>query len=414
MFFKLGIHLFSRKSLSNVMLIMLIAMSFLLTNICVGILNREYSLINSVQNFDKENTYYYVHRSTDDGIHSFLSTNDLNEAIDNDSIDIGYIYYGTGEVVKKYYSSYSTLKYITYIGCDERTSKSLYYNQLMAGEWHTEAKHTDGYVNVVVLEGKYDVGDTFQFTIDTNQLNEDGSIKYITVSCIVTGVLKGGSHMLKPSISYENMDFTQIMPETYTEKDDGENAVVYFSYEDAEIQKNIDKIPLSNCCMLYTDNISKQETEEMVYELNDTGCVVSMQKLCDNTYTVMYDTIMEYVPFVLGVFLLTIVCLICMMTLNSTDHLKIYSIYYLCGMNWNDMKKILFSYSIIVMILAIIVFGLIFAIVIMQGGLLNMVILAYNNLFVTFGIFGVVVFIMVFIPYIILSKSSPKDAIYEN
>lgn len=58
MYTKLGIHLFSSKTLSNMLLLILVALSLLISNVGIGMVNMQFALLNAVQNFDRENTYY--------------------------------------------------------------------------------------------------------------------------------------------------------------------------------------------------------------------------------------------------------------------------------------------------------------------------------------------------------------------
>lgn len=123
--------------------------------------------------------------------------------------------------------------------------------------------------------------------------------------------------------------------------------------------------------------------------------------------------VIELIPFMFGVFLLTVICLICMMTLNAMDHMKTYSVYYLCGMNRGDMKKILFSYTLIIMVLSLFLFALLSVGAWFLMGMDQIILLKLNNLCITLGILLVMILIFVFIPYILV-RSSPKDALRNN
>lgn len=425
MFLKLGAHLLSRKTLSNILLMILIALSLFIANICIGIVNRQYSVIDSVKNFDKKNTYYYMSNiieNTDinintenfDGGGNKKNIKDIVSEAENDkNLDVGYIYYGSVTAYQKQLTSYS--KHITYIGTDNKTSEKFNVGQLISGEWYTEAKHTDGCLNVVVVEGKYKVGDKFYLSINTNEVDSDGFMIFKDIKCIVTGLLKKGSYMCIPNAMANNADAGDIMLPVYPDVKNGELSVLYFSYEDEEVKPYLDYLELSNNCFIYCDdNADKNDIYNVVEKLDENGWTLKMQKIIDNTYDYMYSQIIRLVPFLFGVLLLTVVCLICIMTLNSADHLKTYSVYYLCGMNWSDMKKILLSYSVLMILGAGIIFAFISLLCIIGGRITDIVVFGFNNLFITLGIAALIIAVMVFVPYIILAKSSPKDALREN
>lgn len=419
MYIRLGIHLFSSKTLSNMLLLILVALSLLISNVGIGIVNMQFSLLNAVQNFDKENTYYYMDITEDyfeevenaDGTVTLKPYNiktTVESANSENAFDIGYIYYGEETVYRKKWTVYS--RTVIYVGVDNKTSEKLNYGQLAEGEWYTKAKKTDGYLNVVAVKGAYEIGDKFNIHL---QNDENG----IDIKCIVTGLLEQGTNMLSPDIASisSEMNLNYFMRGAYTEKNEGVLSYIYFSYEDEAIKPYIDNLSLAKNCFLYKNaNATQEEVYRAIDELSDTGWTVKMQKICDNTYSYLYERISYLVPFMFGVFLLTIVCLVCVMTLNATDYMKTYSVYYLCGMNWSDMKKILLSYSLIIMIGSAMVSALALAFILIQGGFGGWAVFNIHNIFISLGIILAIILIMVFIPYFMLLKTSPKDALIKN
>ncbi|MGN0537968.1 MAG: hypothetical protein ACI4M3_08340 [Acutalibacteraceae bacterium] len=418
MYIRLGIHLFSSKTLSNMLLLILVALSLLVSNVGIGIVNMQLSLLNAVQNFDKENTYYYMDNTEDfeevenaDGSIT-IKQHTINKTVESankeHAFDVGYIYYDSAIAYRKQLSFYS--KSIIYIGVDNKTSENLNYGQLAEGEWYTKAKKTDGYLNVVAVKGNYEIGDKFNIHL---QNDENG----IDIKCIVTGLLEQGANMLYPDTAVVDteMSLNMFMQEAYTKKNGDPLSYIYFSYEDEAINPYIDNLYQAKKCFLYKNaNATQEEVYRAIDELSDTGWTVKMQKMCDNTYSYLYERISYLVPFMFGIFLLTIVCLVCIMTLNATDYMKTYSVYYLCGMNWSDMKKILLSYSLIIMIGSALVSALALVFILIQGGFVGLAVFNIYNIFISLGIIMAIILIMVFIPYFMLLKTSPKDALIKN
>ncbi|MBQ7521974.1 MAG: hypothetical protein IJU14_03745, partial [Clostridia bacterium] len=156
------------------------------------------------------------------------------------------------------------------------------------------------------------------------------------------------------------------------------------------------------------------ENNQTVQNLKKFGWLLSFDEIYQATYTYIYEQISRIFPLLLGVFMMTVVCLVCVMTLNSTDYMKTYSIYYLCGMNLADMKKILFSYSLIIMLSSGILFTLLFTLATFNKNFSEILIINLYNLYVIFGIIVLLIAVMVFVPYLMLAKYSPKQALTEN
>lgn len=221
---RLGIHLFSSKTLSNMLLLILVALSLIMSNVAVGMFNMQFSLLDSVQNFDKENTYYYMDIGEDfedsydeEGNLIEPESRSIAETIknaDKDNVfDVGYIYYDTAVAYRQQRTVYS--KAVTYIGVDNKTSEKLNYGRLIQGEWYTKAPKTKDYVNVVAVEGNYEVGDKFNIVLENYDKDTSTNIK-----CIVTGLLEQGTNMLIPDGGAigTSMNLEGLMQGIYTEK----------------------------------------------------------------------------------------------------------------------------------------------------------------------------------------------------
>lgn len=426
MYIRLGAHLFSRKTFANVLLMILLALSVFISNICIGILNRQFALVDSVQNFDKENTYIYTKdmRAFAMGDHTIEEEEkailpDLEVVENNKDIDVGYIYKGQAQVSTKFVSVFSVIKYINYIGVDDRTARSLNYNQLKSGQWFTDAEHIDGKINAVVLEGYYNVGDDIKVSLPHIKKVYEGTgattYSYYDITFHVTGVLRSGSNMFEPNLAGGAADLTSIVPEEYLNFAEGERAKLYFSTDDPQVQESLQDMTLSESAILYlnSDNPSAGAYSD-IESLNKTGIFVNLKTASDNTYSYIYEQIMPYVPLLFGAFLLTVVCIICIMTLNSIDHMKTYAVYYLCGMNRGDMKKILFSYSLILILGSCVILSVLSLITILSGDIFGIIVLNANNVYITLGLLALIVLIMVLVPYIMLRNLSPKDALRER
>ena len=417
--FKLGFHLWKSKKFSNILLTVLIALSIFMAHFCVGIVNDRLSLFDTVRNFDKEQTYYYMCNTLDNieraafdeeektGVHTQIPTfkEYMSQMTNGNPPDISYIYSGAAFSAEDMSEGYGGG--VIYIATDNDTSRKLNIGTLSDGQWFTDAPHKDGYINAVVLEGKYHTGDTFTVALDNGN-----SETFDTMNILVTGVLPDDSHMLAPDTSGTGLGLNEIFPKTHSSVENGLYSVIYFSSEDEAVTSHKDNLTMSYSCFLTLD--PHAENHQTIQNLKKFGWLLSFDEIYQATYTYIYEQISRIFPLLLGVFMMTVVCLVCVMTLNSTDYMKTYSIYYLCGMNLSDMKKILFSYSLIIMLSSGILFTVLFTLATFNKNFSEILIINQYNLYVLSGIVVLLIAVMVFVPYLMLTRYSPKQALTEN
>lgn len=411
MYFKLGSHLLSTKTLANCLLIILIAFSLFVTNICIGVINRQFAVTDAVENFDLEKTYYYqANLYSEDGEVLTDTDEDIKAAKDNKGIDVSHIY--TGSLQLKNKSWVSDTRYISYVATDDKIGSKLNRGQLKSGKWYTDAEHTEGAVNVVALEGMYDVGDKIHIFLDSDVLETDDT-EPAYMDMIVTGVIKNSSYIYYPRTSGQDLSLSEIIGPAYKAAG-SERTAVYFSMDDPEVKKYADYFINSGIFVLTLNDNADESSNSVIADLGEKGVMNKFSDMYDKSEEEIVSQILALVPFIFGTVLLTIVSLICIMVLNSIDNMKTYSVYYLCGMNWSDMRKILLAYSGILMISSCILLVIIWTASIFAGIIDSLVVYSMNNIYITLGIVVFIILIMVFVPLMMLSKSSPKDALRDH
>ncbi len=410
MYFKLGSHLLSTKTLANCLLIILIAFSLFVTNICIGIINKQFAVTDAVKNFDLEKTYYYCQSGEYSEDAEVQDDEDIKAAEDNKGIDVSHIY--TGSLQLKNKSWVSDLRYISYTATDDKTGSKLNSGQLKSGKWYTDAEHTEGAVNVVALEGMYDVGDRIHISLDSDVLETDDT-EPVYMNMIVTGVIRKESYIYYPRTDGQDLGLSEIIGPAYKAAG-SERTAVYFSIDDPEAKKYADYFEKSGVSVLTLNDNADESSSNVIADLGRKGWLNKFKDMYDRSMEDIVSQILTLVPFIFGTVLLTVVSLVCIMVLNSIDNMKTYSVYYLCGMNWSDMRKILLAYSGILMLSSCILLIIIWTASIFMGIIDSLVVYSMNNIYITLGIVAFIILIMVFVPLIMLSKSSPKDALRDH
>ena len=410
MYFKLGSHLLGTKTLANCLLIILIAFSLFVTNICIGVINQQFAVTDAVKNFDLEKTYYYCQSGEYSEDAEVQDDEDIKAAEDNKGIDVSHIY--TGSLQLKNKSWVSDLRYISYTATDDKTGSKLNSGQLKSGKWYTDAEHTDGAVNVVALEGMYDVGDRIHISLDSDVLETDDT-EPAYMDMIVTGVIKNSSYIYYPQTGGQYLSLSEIIGPAY-EAAGSERTAVYFSIDDPEAKKYADYFEKSGMSVLTLNDNADESSSNVIADLGRKGWLNKFSDMYDKSEEEIVSQILALVPFIFGTVLLTVVSLVCIMVLNSIDNMKTYSVYYLCGMNWSDMRKILLAYSGILMISSCILLIIIWTATVLAGIMDSLVVYSMNNIYITLGLIAFIILIMVFVPLMMLSKSSPKDALRDH
>ncbi len=413
MYFKLGSHLLSTKTLANCLLIILIAFSLFVTNICIGIINRQFAVTDAVKNFDLEKTYYYCQSGEYSDDAEMQANEYIKAAEDNKGIDVSYLYGGSLQLKNK--SWVSDLRYISYTATDDKTGSKLNSGQLKSGKWYTDAEHTEGAVNVVALEGMYDVGDIIHIELDPYMLEtqETDETEPVYMNMIVTGVIRKESYIYYPRTDGQDLGLSEIIGPAYKAAG-SERTAVYFSIDDPEAKKYADYFEKSGVSVLTLNDNADESSSNVIADLGRKGWLNKFKDMYDRSMEDIVSQILTLVPFIFGTVLLTVVSLVCIMLLNSIDNMKTYSVYYLCGMNWSDMRKILLAYSGILMISSCILLIIIWTASVLAGIMDSMVVYSMNNIYITLGLIAFIILIMVFVPLMMLSKSSPKDALRDH
>ena len=426
-FFKLGFHLWKSKRFSNILLIILMAMSLFMISICVGILNNQFSMFRAMRKFDKAETYYYMCNTIDDmeilaydeaektGVMPDVPTFEeyLAEITDNVGVKADYLYM---ETVPAYQGNKETYEQgVTYVAVSNAVGEKLNAGGLKEGKWFTDAPKQEGILNVVALEGGYNVGDKFNLCLFSGNFNDEGYPLYDKVVCLVTGVLPSGADMLLPGEMNTKAQLNTLLKKLSSDVENGLMSVLYFSYEDSAVQAYRKNMNICHTCFIYKDTSAKESDIQKTFtNMKKYGWLLNFDEIYGYSYETVYEQVAAVLPFLVGIFLMTVVCLMCIMVLNSADYLKTYSVYYLCGMNWSDMRKILLSYSLIMVFGAGVLTGIIHMATTMADTFGGMTVTNGYTLLAVCGVAVLIVTVMVFVPYRMLAKSSPKQALTEN
>lgn len=267
---------------------------------------------------------------------------------------------------------------------------------LSKGIWLTEYDGT-GLIPVVVDRemGAYKLGK--QFSANNKDYIIIGVLgkreQYVSFSC--------GGNNENISTLVENYD--GIGPMFLTRSQDFEKSFLDESMDD------------TNFIVVFDENLSPSKRAESVQKFNDYGFTKSIADLYSDGVSEINTQITSLSPYIIISFLLSILGVsssIALMTLKEAHN---FSVFYICGVDWKKIQKILFVYLINVFVLSICIYLILYLLCI------NMEILSYYDLIFTFkslmatGLVFLIIFISSMIPIKkIFKKTQPINILHKN
>lgn len=98
--------------------------------------------------------------------------------------------------------------------------------------------------------------------------------------------------------------------------------------------------------MIYSEDITEDEIKHNESILFKSGPIVrscTLSEMNSNSIKSIYSDVMKLLPMIISIFILTAVSIISVSAVNAKTRIKVYAIYYICGMKW--------SYSVLIEIM---------------------------------------------------------------
>lgn len=219
-----------------------------------------------------------------------------------------------------------------------------YMPALESGEWLTTCKKEKGVIPTVVSHNDYGigVGDIIDF-VERGAKNEE-----YTWQAKIVGVLEDGASIV--GWPQKNINGDGDYRSMYTNYLLGEQGKPIFLMDlDAVKQEEQERggriLPrrLANVTLIRYDNdISAQEraaNDEILTAMMDTYMKYPMQEVRDNSMGDLKNSMKAYATIFAGAFILVLISTISISTIIIRQQMKTYSIFYICGMDWNGCVR---------------------------------------------------------------------------
>jgi hypothetical protein len=396
-----GIKLLFKKPFLNLIIIIQISVTVLITNFIVGCYNLYNEAFTLTKNFPPQQTYFIM-----PGFNAAPNIEKTQEILNKYKNELTVEQPIIHEVLV------DNKQYLT-ISYGEKTSEYLRI-PLKKGCWYTETESAD-YVPCVV-RGDYEVGDIIRLPINYEKIEIDKSLiskeelsdnpnlkprteaEPVSINFKVCGVLEDKYRILTFATASNNLTLERLFDKI------ARTPILLVSQKDlSKFDINIDFYPNKNCiCFMQTED--PKIKQQIADDFKAQSWVVPFEYAYDESKNELSLNIETLIPLMISIFFIGLVSAVCLTLLNAYNHIRIFSIYYICGMNWKSGFLLILSYVMCLLCSATFVFT---GLIILFGNSLNTIIINSWNVIFTVAILVLFAVISLAAPYFLLKKEQP-------
>lgn len=407
MLIKSGLKLFIKKPFLNIIIILQISVTIVLTNLIIGIYNEFNEAFTLTKNFPARTTCFVMPDFSAD------REEEIQELLNKykDEITAEPPLYRAFYMENNSTDDNENLSFMT-VGYGEKTS-DYFRIPLKEGCWFTEAESEE--CVPCVVQGEYNVGDIIRLPIvyepvrifkkpiteeEALQNGQNTKLEPVHVNFKVVGVLQDKYRILTFSESSNNLTLDRLFHVST------DRPALLFN------QKDLSKfnVPIvfdsSRNFILYTKTDDPEKMRQITNEFRNIAWAIPFENAYEASKEELSSNIKDIMPFAVSVLLIGLVSSVCIIFLNAYNHIRVFSIYYICGMNWKNGFMIIFSY---VMCLLLSAAAIIAGFILISGEDLNSKQFIINNwnIIFTAALFVLFAVITLSAPYFLLKKAQP-------
>ncbi len=207
--------------------------------------------------------------------------------------------------------------------------------RLLEGKQIDEIKGNEDIITVLISENgdKYRAGDTLTVTFFAEN-------EMIETDVLIAGVISDGQRIfMKESKEYFDMGYEDLFYMS-SNAQTGEVVIITIEEELAKLKKDIYIDDVFGIIKL-EDNLSQEERKEIMLDVMDwqvergysTGSAIPSSKiLAERMESSLNATLMKYIPLMIAMLVLVIMCTVGMVAVKTSNSMKYYGMLYICGM----------------------------------------------------------------------------------
>jgi hypothetical protein len=263
------------------------------------------------------------------------------------------------------------------------------------GKWITSKN--DDYVPCVTYDD-HKIGDMISLSIDG-----------IAFEFKVCGIVDRKANILKfytasnsPTLEcmFENNGYNQSYP--------------LIIFNQADISREFDFFPDLNGLLFFQTNDENKKIE-IIDEINNYAWLKPMKEARLKSMDQFYIHVKTLMPIIFAVFFVGLVSTFCLSVLNTIRHIKLFSIYYICGMDWESHIKTCMIYVFMQIAAACFIITIFFLWAVGSSMLtLDLMIFGESNIYITILIFAMIVITSLASQIFIGKRETPVKYLKEN
>ena len=211
--------------------------------------------------------------------------------------------------------------------------------RLLEGKQIDQMKENEDIVTVLISENgdRYGVGDKLSVTFFSS--NET-----IETDVLIAGVISDGQRVfMKASKDYSKMGYEDLFYMSSFEQT-GEVYIITTEEELAKLEKNI-YIEDTFGIMKLEENLSQEARKDVVVDFMDwqaknnesVGSAIPSSKILTERMESSFNaTLMKYIPLMVAMLVLVIMCTVGMVSVKTSNSIKYYGMLYICGMPYQQ------------------------------------------------------------------------------
>ena len=395
MYMRIGFALFSKRLVTSFITIIQLFVTIIIANVIIVDYNAYMEDICIMENFDTDRTYLWMPAMTD--TNDELRWEQLKQLKHNRSVRAVEVTFRANAIYNN--------NIVSLIGYGQNTGE-LINMTLESGKWYTEVPKKDGVINCVSISSipGLEIGKLIELEIIPHYSEQTINQTFQVVGTLGKRAKTLTFNQSSASPYYDHL--FQVFHSTPLDKEyEDYDHQVGLIFDQSDLPTLVQSQYWDGNRLVYIDSIDDETFLSLKDELRKDSYVVKLEQAKRNTLQEIRETMMEFLPIIIPLFLIGFLGVVCISILNTLKHMRTFAIFFICGMGWKNTILICLSYIayIILGVLILCIPGFVW----IKGFLETGGILAANNYMFTFGALLFVALLSLVTPFLLIRKEEP-------
>jgi hypothetical protein len=395
MYMRIGFALFSKRLVTSFIIIIQLFVTIIIANVIIVDYNAYMEDICIMENFDTDRTYLWITAMTD--TNDELRWEQLKQLKHNRSVRAVEVTFRANAIYNN--------NIVSLIGYGQNTGE-LINMTLESGKWYTEVPKKDGVINCVSISSipGLEIGKLIELEIIPHYSEQTINQTFQVVGTLGKRAKTLTFNQSSASPYYDHL--FQVFHSTPLDKEyEDYDHQVGLIFDQSDLPTLVQSQYWDGNRLVYIDSIDDETFLSLKDELRKDSYVVKLEQAKRNTLQEIRETMVEYLPIMIPLFLIGFLGVVCISILNTLKYMRTFAIFFICGMRWKDSILICLSYIayIISGVLILCIPGYVWLKDLLDTG----GIMAANNYLFTLGALLAVMLLSLVTPFLLIRKEEP-------